>query len=131
MESKTLERLRRVANTQTLQLTHYGRKTGRPYEVIIWYMVDDDRLYLVTSNATRNWVRNVKVRPATSVRIGDEVFSGNVRAITDTQEREKVIGLVERKYWYVIPLLRLGRFLTSMGITSDNSAAFEVILADD
>jgi len=54
-----------------------------------------------------------------------------VRPITDAQEREKVNGLVERKYWFVIPMLRLARFLGSMGILRDNSAAFEVILADD
>ena len=131
MTSKSFERLRQVGDKQTLRLTHYGRKTGHPYEVTIWYLVDDDGLYLISSNSARNWVRNVKVRPAVSLRVGDEVFNGNAREITDTQEREKVNGLVERKYWFVIPMLRLGRFLTSMGIIRDNSAAFEVILADD
>ena len=131
MASKSLERLRKAGDRQTLRLTHYGRKSGRPYEVTIWYLVDDDRLYLISANAARNWVRNVKVRPAISLRVGDEVFNGNVRAITDAQERETVNGLVERKYWFVIPVLRLGRFLASMGIIRDNSAAFEVILADD
>ncbi len=130
MASKSLERLRRVGDRQTLRLTHYGRKTGRPYEVTIWYMVDDDRLYLASANAARNWVRNVKARPAISLRVGDEVFNGDVRVITDKQEREKVSGLVERKYWYAMPILRLGRFLASMGIVRDNSMAFEVILAD-
>ncbi|MGB8413501.1 MAG: nitroreductase family deazaflavin-dependent oxidoreductase [Candidatus Binatus sp.] len=130
MASKSLERLRRVGDRQTLRLTHYGRKTGRPYEVTIWYMVDDDRLYLASANAARNWVRNVKARPAISLRVGDEVFNGNVRVITDPQEREKVNGLVERKYWFVMPILRLGRFLASMGIVRDSSIAFEVILAD-
>ncbi len=131
MASESFERLRQIGDKQTLRLTHYGRKTGRPYEVTIWYLVDDDRLYLASANAARNWVRNVKVRPAVSLRIGDEVFNGNVRAITDPQEREKVSGLVERKYWYVTPILRLARFLASMGIIRDNSAAFEVVLADD
>jgi deazaflavin-dependent oxidoreductase (nitroreductase family) len=131
MASKSFQRLHQVGDRQTLRLTHYGRKTGRPYEVTIWYLVDDDRLYLISANAARNWVRNVKVRPAISLRVGDEVFNGNVRAVTDAQEREKVNRLVERKYWFVIPVLRLGRFLASMGIIRDNSAAFEVILADD
>ncbi len=131
MASKSFERLRQIGDRQTLRLTHYGRKTGRPYEVTIWYLVDDDRLYLASANAARNWVRNVKVRPAVSLRVGDEAFNGNVRAITDPQEREKVIGLVERKYWYVTPILRMARFLASMGIIRDNSAAFEVVLADD
>ncbi|MGA7872068.1 MAG: nitroreductase family deazaflavin-dependent oxidoreductase [Candidatus Binatus sp.] len=131
MASKSFERLRKAGDRQTLRLTHYGRKSGRPYEVTIWYLVDGDRLYLVSANADRNWVRNVKVRPAVSLRVGNEAFNGDVREITDAQEREKVSGLVERKYWYVIPMLRLARFLASMGIIRDNSAAFEVILADD
>ncbi len=131
MASKSFERLRKVGDRQTLRLTHYGRKSGSPYEVTIWYLVDDDRLYLVSANAARNWVRNVKVRPGVSLRVGNEVFNGDVRAITDAQEREKVNGLVERKYWYLAPMLRLGRFLMSTGIVRDNTAAFEVILADD
>ncbi|HYR78835.1 MAG TPA: nitroreductase family deazaflavin-dependent oxidoreductase [Candidatus Dormibacteraeota bacterium] len=131
MESKSFERLRRAGDKQTLRLTHYGRKTGRPYEVTIWYLVDADKLYLVTANASRNWVRNVKSRHAISLRIGEEVFNGDVREITDPQEREKVRALVDRKYWFTIPILRLGQFLTTIGIINDNSSAFEVILSEN
>jgi deazaflavin-dependent oxidoreductase (nitroreductase family) len=131
MESKSFERLRRAGDRQTLRLTHYGRKTGRPYEVTIWYLVDADKLYLVTANASRNWVRNVKSRHAISLRIGEEVFNGDVREITDPQEREKVRALVDRKYWFTIPILRLGQFLSAMGIIHDNSTAFEVILSEN
>jgi deazaflavin-dependent oxidoreductase (nitroreductase family) len=131
MASKSIERLRRVADRQTLSLTHYGRKSGRPYEVTIWYLVDGGQLFLVSANADRNWVRNVKARPAVSLRIGDQVFNGNVRPITDQQERDKVNGLVERKYWYVAPMLWLARFLMASRIIRDNTAAFEVILADE
>ena len=131
MASKSLERLRKVGDRQTLSLTHYGRKSGRPYEVTIWYLVDKDGLYLVSANAARNWVRNVKVRPAVGLRVGNEVFNGNLRAITDKQERDKVSRLTERKYWYIVPMLRLGQFLMSMGMVRDNTAAFEVILADE
>ena len=90
MASKSLERLRKAGDRQTLRLTHYGRKSGRPYEVTIWYLVDDDGLYLISANAARSWVRNVKVRPAISFRVGDEVFNGNVRTISDKNERDKV-----------------------------------------
>lgn len=131
MEPTSFERLHRAGDRQTLRLTHYGRKTGRPYEVTIWYLVDGERLYLVTANANRNWVRNVKSRHAISLRIGEEVFNGDVREITDPQEREKVNALVERKYRFVVPMLRLGRFLSSVGIVRDNSAAFEVILSEN
>ena len=131
MASKAFERLSKVADRQTLQLTHYGRKSGKPYDVTIWYVVDRDRMYLASANANRNWVRNVKVRQGVSFKIGDQVFNGDVRTITDQQEREMVNGLVERKYWYAMPILRLGRFLMSTGLIRDNTAAFEVILANE
>jgi hypothetical protein len=99
--------------------------------VTIWYLVDKDGLYLVSANAARSWVRNVKARPAISLRVGNEVFNGNVRAITDKNERDKVNNLTVRKYWYLTPLLRMGQFLMSMGMVRDNTAAFEVILADE
>ncbi len=78
-----------------------------------------------------DWVRNLKVRPAISLRVGNEVFNGDARVITDKQEREKVNGLVDRKYWYLAPMLALARFLMSAGIIRDNTATFEVVLADD
>jgi deazaflavin-dependent oxidoreductase (nitroreductase family) len=131
MASKSFDRLKKAGDRQTLKLTHYGRKSGRPYEVTIWYLVDDDRLYLISANANRSWVRNVKVRPAVSLRVGEEIFNGDVRSITDKQERDKVNRLTERKYWYVAPMLRFGQFLMSMGIVRDNTATFEVILAGD
>jgi deazaflavin-dependent oxidoreductase (nitroreductase family) len=131
MEPNSIERLYRAGDRQTLKLTHYGRKTGKPYEVVIWYLVDADKLYLVSANANRNWVRNVKARPAISLRIGNEVFNGEIRVITDPDEREKVDALVQRKYWFVVPILQLGRLLSSLGILRDNSAAFEVILAEN
>jgi len=131
MASKSLERLRNAGERQTLSLTHYGRKSGRPYEVTIWYLVDKDGVYLVSANAARNWVRNVKARPAVGLRVGNEVFNGNLRAITDKQERDKVNALTMSKYWYVAPMLRMGQFLMSMGMMRDNTAAFEVILADE
>jgi hypothetical protein len=31
---------------QTLSLTHYGRKAGKPYSVTIWFIVNGDKIYL-------------------------------------------------------------------------------------
>ena len=55
MESTELARLSWVAGKQTTRLTHYGRKTGKSYEVTIWFVLDDDRLYIGTANAKRQW----------------------------------------------------------------------------
>ena len=57
------ERLARVARRPRCRLTHYGRKTGHPHEVTIWFLVDGDVVYLVTADRRRQWVRNVLARP--------------------------------------------------------------------
>jgi len=40
MESNALTRLKRVAGKQTTTLTNYGRKTAKPYEVTIWFVLE-------------------------------------------------------------------------------------------
>lgn len=49
MESTQLARLRRVAGKQTGCLTHYGRKTGKPYDVTICFVLSGDKLYIGTA----------------------------------------------------------------------------------
>jgi hypothetical protein len=63
MESTELARLRQVAGKQTTRLTHYGRKTGKPNEVTIWFVLDGDRLYTGAANVNRQWVQNVQKTP--------------------------------------------------------------------
>ena len=43
MEPDALTRLKRVVGRQTTTLTHYGRKTGKPHEVTIWFVLDHDK----------------------------------------------------------------------------------------
>ena len=54
-------RLKRVAGKQTTTLTHYGRKTGKPHEVTIWFVLDDDKLYIGTANVPERWLAVVSV----------------------------------------------------------------------
>ncbi|HVN63109.1 MAG TPA: nitroreductase family deazaflavin-dependent oxidoreductase [Candidatus Binataceae bacterium] len=130
MESKHFARLSKVAGYQTLELTHYGRKSGKPYKVAIWYLVEAGRLYLVSANSARNWVRNVMVRPKVSVGIGGETFMGEVRRIEDREERDHVVELAESKYWWAAPIIWLGQALASAGLIDDRSAAFEVVISE-
>ena len=42
--------LAQVATISTLHLTHSGRRSGMPYEVTIWFMVEGEAVYLATAN---------------------------------------------------------------------------------
>jgi deazaflavin-dependent oxidoreductase (nitroreductase family) len=126
MEAKQPDRLNRVASKQTLKLTHYGRKTGKAYEVTIWFVSARDTVYLGTANVERQWVRNVKKTPRVKLSISGEVFEGEARFLEGPAERDRVMAMVRRKYWMFAPLIGLGQLLAAAGLMKNNSGAFEV-----
>jgi deazaflavin-dependent oxidoreductase (nitroreductase family) len=129
MEPDVLNRLRRVAARQTVRLTHYGRKSGKLHEVTIWFVLEDDKVYLGTANVNRQWVRNVQKTPQVKLSIGGETFDGTARFLTDRAEHERAMAAIRRKYWIFRPLIALGRVLTAIGLMPDNTGSFEVTLA--
>ena len=129
MESNVLTRLKRVAARQTVTLTHYGRKSGKPYDVTIWFVVDGDKVYIGTANVNRQWVRNVQKTPQVKLSIGGETFDGTARFLTDRAEHERAMAAIRRKYWRYRRLIALGRVLSAIGVMRDNTGSFEVKLA--
>jgi len=129
MEPDVLNRLRRVAARQTLTLTHYGRKSGKSYEVTIWFVLDDEKFYIGTANVNRQWVRNVQKTPQVKLSIGGETFEGTARFLTDRSEHERAMTAIRRKYWMFRPIIELGRFLAAIGLMRDKTGSFEVLLA--
>ena len=124
------DRLKRVAGRQTLRLTHYGRKSGKSYEVTIWFAIDGAKVYLPTASITRQWVKNVRKTPRVRMSVGGEQFAGKARFLTDGRERQHVQAMVARKYWMFLPVMAVGRGLMALGIIRDDTGFFEVTVAD-
>ena len=129
MESTELARLRQVAGRQTTRLTHYGRKTGKPHEVTIWFVLDGDRLYIGTANINRQWVQNVQKTSQVKLSIAGENVEGTARFLTDRAEHERAMAAIRRKYWMFRPIIELGRFLAAIGLMRDKTGSFEVLMA--
>ena len=129
MDSNALARLKAVAGRQTLTLTHYGRKSGKPYDVTIWFAVEGDKVYIGTANVNRQWVRNVQKTPRIRLAVGSETFEGEARFLAERGERERVMAAIRRKYWMYRPLIALGRILMAVGMMRDNTGSFDVTLA--
>ena len=123
-----MKRLNKVAMRQTLRLTHYGRKSGKPHAVTIWFVVDGDQVDIATANVNRQWVRNVQKIPAVKLSIGGEMFDGEARFLTDRAEHEHVQLKMRSKYWMYWPVFALARLLMAIGLVQDRSGAFEVKL---
>lgn len=129
MESTELAQLRLVAKRQTTVLTHYGRKTGKPYQVTILFVLDRDRLYIGTANVNHQWVRNVQKTPQVTLSIGARDFQGTARFLTERSEHERAMAAIRRKYWMFRPIIEFGRLLAAIGMMRDSTGSFEVTLA--
>jgi deazaflavin-dependent oxidoreductase (nitroreductase family) len=99
MGSSLAERLLEVADVSTLVLTHRGRKSGKPYDVTIWFVVDGETILLPSANVNTNWPRNLRVNPAATIKIGSQSFHGTAAEITDPAERVHAVEMAQRKYW--------------------------------
>jgi deazaflavin-dependent oxidoreductase (nitroreductase family) len=126
MANALADRLKKVAGRKTLRLTHYGRKSGKPYEVTIWFVVDGERVFLGTANKNRQWVKNVQKTPRVILRVGDQTFEGEARFLSNSAERDRVLAMVRRKYWMFLPILGLGALLYKLRVLPNNTGAFEV-----
>ena len=129
MESDVIARLRRVAARHTLLLTHYGRKSGKPYDVTIWFVVDGEKVYIGTANVGRQWVRYVQKTPQVKLSIGAEMFDGTARFLADHVEHERAMAALRRKYWMYRPFIALGQILTAIGVMRYKTGSFEVTLS--
>jgi deazaflavin-dependent oxidoreductase (nitroreductase family) len=124
--SDLARRLAPLASKSTLLLTHRGRKSGKSYDVVIWFMVEGDTIYLETLNDRRQWVRNVKATPEVTLTIDGNKFTGRVQPITDSAERARVDNLTTRKYLAARILYFVTRPLVNF--LPDRRAAFRVLL---
>jgi deazaflavin-dependent oxidoreductase (nitroreductase family) len=117
------DRLAAVSSRSTCRLTHLGRRSGKRYEVTIWFLVEGETIYLATANATRQWVRNLKVKPAVSLAVDGETFTGTSEPVRDAAEERHVMDLVVAKYWYLRPFIGLARLF---GYDPKPDASFRV-----
>ena len=87
---------------QYLYLTTTGRRSGRPREIEIWFTRRGARYYVIAEHGERaRWVRNLRAKPAVSVRVGPRRFPGRARVVAATAERrlhETVRRTSEKKY---------------------------------
>jgi deazaflavin-dependent oxidoreductase (nitroreductase family) len=105
------ERLERIAGRSTCRLTHRGRKSGKTYQVTIWFVVEGERLYLATANAERQWVRNVRHDPRIAIEAGGDRLEGTIAELTDAADARRVMDMVGGKYWYLRPTISVARVL--------------------
>lgn len=91
--------LAKIADQSTVELTTIGRKSGKPHTKPIWFVYDQNRLYLQAGRGGKtDWYQNLKKNPQMALKIDTLTFKGTAKFITATQETERIHELFRSKY---------------------------------
>jgi deazaflavin-dependent oxidoreductase (nitroreductase family) len=76
-----------------------GRKSGRTISIPIWFVFDDDKLYLLpVQGSNTQWYKNVLKNPSIHVAARDAEADFKAIPITDAKQVSYVVGKFRDKY---------------------------------
>ena len=91
--------LEQLADEEYCYVTSIGRVSGRPHEIEIWFGIDDGVIYLLSGGGENSdWVKNMRVNPAVTLRIGKNLFTGKARFELDAREDSHARHILAAKY---------------------------------
>jgi deazaflavin-dependent oxidoreductase (nitroreductase family) len=89
----------RLAHSSEINITVTGRKSGRAISIPIWFVWDDDKLYLLpVKGSDTQWYKNVVKNPAIHLEVRGAKAEGKAVAITDAEGVKSVIEKFRAKY---------------------------------
>ena len=97
-----MDALRGLGDEENGYLTTTGRRTGKPHTIEIWFAAAPDRptLYMLAGGGDgADWVRNIRQQAAVTMRLGDRIFAGRGRVVTDSEEDRLARRVVVKKYY--------------------------------
>jgi len=86
------------AAQSTLKLTHYGRKSGKPFDVTIWFTVIDGDLWIGSLDEARNWVRNLRSGGRARVNFGAGPEDVAAEFLDNDADRQRYAAAAAAKY---------------------------------
>ena len=94
--------LQSIADKQVLHLTTVGRTTGLPREIEIWFVVSDERFYLLAETGeAAGWVKNIRRNQKVIVQIGEWQIEATARVLDRQADRklwDQVDAIADHKY---------------------------------
>ena len=91
--------LDRAMREQEVDLTVWGRKSGRPIRVTIWIWGDGERLYVRAGNGfAQDWPRNLVASGEGILHLAGQEIPIRARHVEDPAEARRGKALIERKY---------------------------------
>jgi deazaflavin-dependent oxidoreductase (nitroreductase family) len=90
---------KRLSRSREINISVTGRKSGRTISIPVWFVLDEDKLYLLpVAGSDSQWYKNVLKNP--SIRIDARGAEGEFSAvpITDPKQVSSVVEKFRAKY---------------------------------
>jgi len=89
----------RLSRSREINITVTGRKSGRTISIPVWFVSEDNKLYLlpVTGSDTQ-WYKNVLKNPSIQIEAGDAKAERKVAPVTDPKQVSSIVEKFRAKY---------------------------------
>lgn len=79
----------RLAAHRTIDLTTFGRRSGLPRRIEIWWFRVEDRFIISGTPGRRDWLANVKARPEVIIHVDGMDLPATVSTVEDSVFRRR------------------------------------------
>ncbi len=89
----------RLSRNREINITVTGRKSGRTISIPVWFVLEDDKLYLLpVQGSDTQWYKNVLKNPSIRIDGRGAEAEFNVVPITDATRVSSVVQKFRAKY---------------------------------
>ena len=89
----------RLSRYREINITVTGRKSGRAIAIPVWFVLEDDKLYLLpVQGSDTQWYKNVLKKPSIRIDADGAVAELKVVPVTDAKQVSSVVEKFRAKY---------------------------------
>ena len=89
----------RLSRFREINIRVTGRKSGRTISIPVWFVIEDDKLYLLpVQGSDTQWYKNVLKKPSIRIDAGGAETEVKVVVVTDAKQVSSVVEKFRAKY---------------------------------
>jgi deazaflavin-dependent oxidoreductase (nitroreductase family) len=89
----------RLSRSREINITVTGRKSGRTISIPVWFVSEDNKLYLLpVSGSDTQWYKNVLKNPSIQIEAGGAKAERKVAPVKDPKQVASVVEKFRAKY---------------------------------
>jgi deazaflavin-dependent oxidoreductase (nitroreductase family) len=89
----------RLSRSREINISVIGRKSGRTISIPVWFVLEDDKRYLLpVQGSDTQWYKNVLKNPTIRIKAGGTEAESRVIPISDPKQVSSVVEKFRAKY---------------------------------